>query len=364
MVVLVYVLVGEAVYGSIALGAVLAGAATFSAGLAAPALGRALDRRGIRRGLVASLCLTAALLALQSLLVGVRAAPGLLVVVAAAHGVSYAAVPGGYRALLVPSVDARDLPRANTMDAVLTEVGFIAGPAVAGIVAALFGPVWTMAAMTTLVAVAAVTTARLPAGVHGPPAAVRPWSARPARIVYAVALVLGVMIGVFESSLAARVLDVGRDAALTGPMLALVALGSGLGGLAVSTLDDQRGRRVLRAAGALAVLAVALVLVSRADSPVVLALTVVVVGVPLAPLNAIGSQLLQDTLDGNQLAEGFAVYTALILIGVGMGDLLTGALLDAVGSAWLVAAAGVMPVAVLLCFSTALLPRRPAGQHL
>lgn len=364
MVVLAYVLVGEGVYDSIALGALLAGAATFSAGLAAPVFGRALDRRGIQRGLVISLWVTAALLAVQSLLVSLGAAPWMLFVVAVAHGVAYAAVPGGYRALLVPSVDARELPRANTIDAVLTEVGFIAGPAVAGIIAAVWGPLWMMVAMTTVVTVAALTTAQLPAGTSGPAAAVRPWRARPARVVYAVALALGVMIGIFESALAARAVDVGTDATLAGPLLALVAVGSGLGGLALSALDDQRGRRLLRATVALAVLGAALVLVSRADDLATLAVTVFIVGVPIAPLNAIGSQLLQDTLQPNQLAEGFAVYTALILIGVGIGDLVTGALLDAVGSGWLVVAAGCMPVVVLIAFGTALLPRSLAGQRL
>ena len=363
MVVLSYVLVGEAVYGSLALGALLAGAATFSAGLAAPVLGRMLDRWGIKRGLVVSLAVTAVLLAVQSLLVGLAAPPWMLFGVAVAHGVAYAPVPGGYRALLVPAVDAQHLPRANTIDAVLTEVGFIAGPAVAGAVAALSGSVWTVVTMAAVVAVAAATTARLPGEVRGSPAATRPWATSPARVVYAVALAMGVMIGIFESVLAARVVDVGRDASLAGPLLALVAVGSGLGGLAVSTLEDQRGRRLVRAAGALAVLGSALVLVSWADDVVTLAVTVFVVGIPIAPLNAIGSQLLQDTLDPGQLAEGFAVYTALILIGVGLGDLFTGGLLDAVGSAWLVSAAAVVPMLVLVSFLPVVVQRRLTGQR-
>lgn len=364
MVVLAYVLVGEAVYDSLATGALLAGVATFSAGLSAPLLGRMLDARGVRRGLVVSLVATATLLAVQTGLVWIAAPVWMLFVVAAGHGVTYAAVPGGYRALLVPSVPPRDLPRANTLDAVLTEVGFVAGPAVAGIVAAVAGHIPVMLTMTAVVGVAALATAflRVETGGHRP--RVRPWRHRAARIVYAVGLALGVTVGVFESALAARVVDVGRAAVVAGPLLAAVAVASGLAGLGVSMLDDQRGNRALRAAVALTALGGALLLVGAADDLSTLTLAVVLVGVPIAPLNAIGAQLLQDTLDARQLAEGFSVYTALILIGVGIGDLATGILLGSVGSAGLMVAAAAVPLLTLVPFAATLVPGRPAHRPL
>src|SRR5690606_31186362 len=89
MVVLGYVLVAEAVYDSIPLGALLAGTATFSAGFAAPLIGRLLDRRGLRRGLLRCLWITAAVLALESLVVLSAAPPSLLFVLAVLQGVAY-----------------------------------------------------------------------------------------------------------------------------------------------------------------------------------------------------------------------------------------------------------------------------------
>lgn len=359
MVVLAYVLVGEAVYDSIALGALLAGTATFSAGLAAPVLGRRLDRRGIRAGLVASLWITTAVLTAQLFVVTSAGPRWALFGLAALQGVSYAPVPGAYRALLVPSVSARDLPRANTVDAVLTEVGFVAGPAVAGMAAAVFGPLGVMTLMAAVVILAAVVTARLPRVEPAPPGAVSPWRRPSARMVYAVCFAVGAAIGLLESAIAARVLDIGYPAPLAGPLLALVAVGSGAAGFLVSTLSDQRGRFLLRAVSALGAFSVALALAALASNIVLLGLAMVLVGVPIAPLNAMGSQRLQDTLEVRQLGEGFALYTALILIGVGSGDLLTGRLLDPIGAVALLLVAAAVPLAVVIIIGIRLLMSRP-----
>lgn len=344
MAVLAYVLVGEAVYDSIALGALLAGAATFSAGLAAPLLGRRFDRSGLRTGVVRSLWATAAFLTVQLFVVATAGPTWLLFTLAVAQGVSYAAVPGGYRALLVPSVARSDLERANTVDAVLTEVGFVAGPAAAGIAAAVSGPLGVVGLMIAVVVTAAVVTARLHEVPRAGPGALVPWRRPAARVVYGLCFAVGVSIGLLESAVVARVVELGLPAPWSGPILALVAVGSGVAGLAVSMLDDQRGRLLLRTLLALGGFTLALALSAVAPNALLLAVAMVVVGAPIAPLNAMGAQRLQDTLEGRQLGEGFALYSALILIGVGTGDLITGRLLETAGASLLLACAAAVPL--------------------
>lgn len=359
MAVLAYVLVGEAVYDSIALGALIAGVAVVSSGVAAPLVGRRLDRAGLRVGLLRSLWLTTGVLVVQFVAIAVSAPVWVVFVLAGLQGVGYGAAPGAYRALLVPSVAPDDLPRANTVDAVLTEIGFVAGPALAGVVAALGGPLAVMALMVGVVAVAAVVTARLDEVEPAAPGAVSPWRHRDARYVYAVCLAVGASLGLLESAVAARAVELGLPAPSAGPLLALTAFGSGAAGLAVSLLEDQRGRIARRALLALSTLAAALGLAAAAPTPVLLAVTMVLVGIPIAPLNAMGTQRLQDTLERRQLGEGFALYSALILVGAGSGNLLTGRLLDSLGAPMLLTLSAGIPAAVAAVVAA----HAAAGRH-
>jgi predicted MFS family arabinose efflux permease len=114
-------------------------------------------------------------------------------------------------------------------------------------------------------------------------------------------------------------------------------------------MDDQRGRVAVRACSAFALLSGALVVTASAPNIVLLGAVLVVVGVPIAPLNAIGAQRLQDNLERRQLGEGFALFSALILIGVGLGNYATAQLLDVLGPSGLLLCAGaLMGVAAVL----------------
>ena len=355
MAVLAYVLVGEAIYHSIPLGAMLAGATVVSSGVAAPVLGRRLDRAGLRTGLRWCLSLSAIALAAQFAAVAVGAPPWVIFPLAILQGIVYGPVGGAYRALLVAAVPPDDLPRANTVDAVLTEVGFLAGPALAGMAAAVGGPLALVGLMLGTVTVAAIVTLRLEPVERALPGAVDPWRQATARYVYAVCLAIGISLGLLESSVAARSVELGLSAPTAGPLFALVALGSGAAGFAVSILPDQRGRVLHRALLALSGLGAALVLAAMAPTPLLLAGTMVLVGIPIAPLNAMGAQRLQDTLDRRQLGEGFSLYSALILIGAGTGNLLTGQLLEAVGAQWLLVLSAGAPLTVAVVLAGHLL---------
>ncbi|MGI9017537.1 MAG: hypothetical protein ACR2HR_10630 [Euzebya sp.] len=140
---LVLVLVGKAVTGSVATGAILAGVSTFAAGA----------------------CVAVAVVGAATYF---RAPVAVLLVLAVGLGVSYAAILGGYRSLLVRAVSGEDLETANAIDAVFVEVAFVVGPALAGAIGLFLPPSGILLVMTVLLVLAVVLTAGLP---HREPAA-------------------------------------------------------------------------------------------------------------------------------------------------------------------------------------------------
>lgn len=92
-------------------------------------------------------------------------------------------------------------------------------------------------------------------------------------------------------------------------------------------------------------LGTSLVVSAPLPSPVALGAVLVVAGLPLAPLNALGTIVLQRRVPDGRRSEGFALYLAGILLGTGVGQLLAGALLGVAGAAALLALAGALPLA-------------------
>jgi MFS family permease len=359
MTLLALVLVGKEVSGSLAVGAQLAGVATVTAGLAAPLRGRQLDRGGLRVGLQRAAVITGVVLLAEA---GAAVAGAPLAVfygLAALQGVALAALSGGFRALLVPVVPPEDLPRANTLEAVFIEVAFVAGPSLAGVLALLVGPVGVLFAMAAAAFGSAWLTGGLPdvePSEHGIAAA--PWRAPGAKPVYLLAFAMGMSLGLLESAVPARAEALGMAAASAGPLLALVAIGSAVGGLFAATRRDQ-GRHQVRIAVALLVVLGALNLaVAAAGGIVTLGIWLLLLGAPIAPLNAIGAMRLQATIPPTRLGEGFALYTSMILVGAGIGQSITGQALDNVGAQALLAAAGVVPAAAAVAITAVVLRGR------
>jgi MFS family permease len=362
MTLLALVLVGEELTGSIAVGAQLSGVAIAASGLAAPWRGRRLDRFELRAGLQRACTLTAVVMAAQVVALAVGAALPVFFVLAALQGVAFAAVSGGFRALLVPVVPPTDLPRANAMEAVFVEVAFVAGPALAGILALLVGPLGVLVAMSASVGTAAVIARKLPA--LDPPAqrhAGAPWRAPGAWPVYALAFAIGASLGIFESALPARAVELGMQTASAGYLLTLVALGSGIGGLASTMASDPLGRARVRGLLLLLAFGVLLVPVALLESVLLLAVALLLCGVPIAPLNALGALLLQHAIPPGRQAEGFAVYIAAILLGAGIGQSITGQLLDGVGSQALLLGAALLPAVTALTLIGPRMGRRFGG---
>jgi MFS family permease len=365
MTLIALVLVGEQVAGSLAVGAQLAGVATIMAGIAAPLRGRQLDRGGLREGLRDAALLTAAALLAQAAAVVLGLPLAVLYVLAAAQGIALAAVSGGYRALLVPVVSAEDLPRANTLEAVFIEVAFVAGPSLAGIIALVVGPVGVLLVMAGVAAGSAVLVMTLPAvagsGVHDDPA---PWRSRGAVPVYLLALLMGVTVGLLESALPPRAAELGMDPASAGPLLALTAAGSAVGGLFAAVRRDHRRWQARVAVALFVVFGLLLFGLAAVGTVAGVAILLFAVGVPIAPLNALGALRLQDTIPPRRLGEGFAVYTAMILVGAGLGQSVTGQLLARTGAQALLAGSATIPLLAAAAVTAVVLRgrRRPATE--
>lgn len=337
-------LAGERVTGSYAVGAQIAAVATFASGLTASWRGRQLDSYGRRRGLQQAGAITAAVLLTEAAAVSLRAPVALLFALAVAQGVASAPLFGGFRSLLPSAVEAQDLPRANTLDAVGIEVAFVSGPAVAGILAVPIGPVGLLLVMAAVMLGASVLTGGLP---DPPPSPVRPgpapWRLPAARVVYLLAGVAGMTFGLFESALPARAEELGSSVEAGGYLLAIMALGSGLAGLATSAMRpaaDPRRRALLL----LSLFALALIPPVLAGNLWVLGGALLLVGGPIAPLNAVAAMVLHDAVPPEQHAQGFALLTASITIAAGLGTFLTGQLLPALGAQPLFAIAAALPL--------------------
>ena len=361
---LALVLAGEAVTGSLATGATLAGILTLTTGLLAQPRGRRLDRTDLRAGLRVDLVLSAVGMLALTVAVVLAAPVWVLGLLAAAEGAVAAAVLGGFRALLVPTVTPEQIEPANALDAVFVEVAFVAGPATAGAAALVVGPSGVLALQAASFAVAAWLVGGLPTRMpvddvaHAGPAPLR---TRGATSVYLLVLALGAALGGWEATMPARLEEFGFEAASAGPLLAITALGSGIAGLIAANQRDPLRRGRMLAGGLLVVFGLAFLPTAVATSIAVLLPALLVLGMPIAPLNALAGLTFQRTIAFPRQAEGFALFPAMLLIGAGGGQVLAGLLLRWLSPAALIAALALLPVALGLVVLAAAARRRALG---
>jgi MFS family permease len=148
--------------GNAALAGAAVAAATLPGVVTGPVFGAWLDRTDHRRAALASnqVVLGASLLAI---LAATGRAPGWVpLLLAAGAGVTAPLATGGFTSMIPSLVPERLLPRANALEASSFNTAAIAGPAVAGVVAAGPGPAAAVATEAALAGVALLAIARLP----------------------------------------------------------------------------------------------------------------------------------------------------------------------------------------------------------
>ena len=321
--------------GSFAAAGVAAGTFTIGLGITGPPLARVIDRFGSRPVLLPAGLLSSAALATVVVLGHEDAG---VVPLAAAAGLAGAAAPpfGSVTRLRFPHlVDAADMPTTLALDAVMLEVQFIAGPLLAGLLAATVGAgdgLLVAAAIGVVGTIWFVAVASSPPSDH--PAHERHWLGALAspgiRLLILTGIPLGVTFGALDVALPAFGVTHGSSA-LGGPLTAALAFGSALGGLAYGLRPHLFGsiRRALFVLTPLQALA-CLPILAVASVPQMF-VAAALAGLCVAPIATVRNQLVPEVMPPGTGTEAYTWMGLAITVGASAGAAFAGPLVEAGG---------------------------------
>jgi MFS family permease len=328
----------------------VAGLAAATLGIAmavmAPILGRLADRRGPRGVLLAQSAVYPLMLAVLVAAVLGGAPDAAILGAAAAAGASTPLVSGTVRALW-SRVDARVRQSAFALDATVTELVFVVGPATVAALAVLASPaiaVGVAAVLAVSGAVAIATSAAMrsyvpAAGTRAPLLSTVLAPGMPRILVSGSALMLG--FGVLEVAIPAFA-DAAGSPGMSGVLLAVWSLGSVAGGL-------WFGARVVSVAlprqyrwGLLGV-TIGLAPLATVSSPLVLGALLFLGGTAIAPTLTVQSSLVGAIAPAHATTEAFTWLSTIAFGASAVGAAVGGALIDGsfgVSGSLVLAAAG------------------------
>ena len=324
--------------GSFAIGG--ATTAAYIAGLAvvAPVLGRVIDRRG--PSLVLALCALSFPASLAGLVAAVhRDYAGIwLFAFAVAAGATFPPITVCMRTYLRQRfADQGSLATAFSLDSVLIEVMFIAGPMLVALLMAFSSAALAVACAGAFSLIGVALFVRSPA--------LRAWRIEPrtrssllgplAQIRFLVlTLIFGcyaIAFGLTEMGVTAYAAKADR-APLAGVFLGLMSAGSAFGGLAYGS-RAWRGPLAQQFALMLAIMGVGLAPLAGAWSLVTFGVLSTLGGVVMAPALIIQTMLVSKTALAEHATEAFTWSTSALLAGVGLGMALGGVLVERWGAA-------------------------------
>ena len=337
---LAIVLMLKAERGSFGIAGLAAGALALGTAVGTPLMARIVDRAGSWVLAVMGPACGVGLVALIA--TADSAPPAVIVALAAATGAAAPPVSSILRALYPRLL--RDQPGlihgAFALDSVLTELLFIAGPALTAAIAVLASPQAALALSAVCVAVGTVAflvalrgidvdaPAPAPAGLLG---ALR---GAGVRTLVVTMLPVGVAFGILEITITAFAAEEGHPE-LAGVLLTLWAVASAAGGLVY-------GARPRRSSASHVHLRVALLLplglapIALATSPATMALLVVPAGIFIAPLLATRNELAGVVAPPGTETEAYTWPLTAIVAGIAAGQAVAGAIVD--GPGWRTAA--------------------------
>ncbi|HWH13633.1 MAG TPA: MFS transporter [Miltoncostaeaceae bacterium] len=353
--------------GAYALAGLVAGALTLGAAVAAPLLGRLADRVGHRPVVGASAVLSALALAVLALTADLLA-PTALVALGAAAGLASPPIEATVRALLSRSAEGPRLQRLLALDTTAQEAVFIAAPPLHVAVAALVSPaaaVLLVAALLVGGTLAMLLSPLLGLAVAGRGAGRRAYALRETAVrrLSGVALCIGTFFGAATVGVIALADEAGREW-LAGPLVAVWALGSLVGGLAVIARPPRAAaeRRLWLLLVASAALAVGPALAAGSVWAVVPLLALQ--GLTIAPALASHAESVALAAPAGGATEAFAWTTSAMSVGAAGGHALAGLVIDAAGASAALGVA-VVPLALAAVQAAAARPavaaRRPAA---
>lgn len=328
-----------------------AASAAYVAGLAsfAPVLGRWIDRAGPQAPLL--FCGIVFPSALTLLVAAVSAGEAeLTVLLSAMAGAGFPPISVCMRTYFRHRLaDERLLAAAYSLESVLIELIFIAGPLIVAVFVAASSPALAVLFAAACGGIGSFLFRSSSAlqgwrhddqkrsGLLGPLANPR-FSA-----LIAVVLCYAMAFGLLEIGITAYATERDRPA-LAGVLLGLMSAGSALGGLAYGS--RSWGAALSRQfAATLAIMGIGLAVLAIPWSPWLFAPLTVLAGIVIAPALIIQSILVSKAAASDQVTEAFTWSTSALLGGIGLGLLAGGALLELWTSA---AAFGVAGAAAML----------------
>ncbi len=298
--------------GSFASAGLVTGALVIGMGGTGPLLARQIDRRGapivlLLGGLFAS----AALVAIVAL-GRAGAGPGDLAALAVVAGGAMPPIGSVARRRWAGLVPAERLPTAYAVEAILLEVIFIAGPALAGLLAGTLGAGDALLLAAGIGAVGAIWIAALVGSVdRAGDAPRRPERHRAGalrfplvRLLVATGLLMGASVGALEIALPAFGAAHG-NAALGGPYGAVMGVGSLVCGAiygARSGSFGTPGRSLITLTVLQGLTCVPMLLI---DGTVAMFPAALLAGAFWAPMNTVRSRLIQARVEGSAVIEAF-----------------------------------------------------------
>ena len=355
MVSLSYILLLRALGRPFALAGAVAGTVAIAAGVAAIPQGRLVDRLGQTRVLI-PLALANGTAVLGVLLTARAGGPSwALIGLAALDGLTIPPVSASMRTLWPVITGGEHVETAFALESVLQEGFYIAGPLLAGAIAALASP--DVALVTAVVLTVSGTllfatsrASRAQRGGRSTAGRLGALASPGLRTLIVALLPAGIAFGALEVATPAFAEDHGSRAT-AGLLLALWGVGSMVGGLwyGRQRFTGPVERRLLIV---LAVMPLAMAPVALADSVASMGILIAVAGVPIAPAFTVSYTLIDRLAPEGATTEAFTATTTAIVAGVALGNAAGGALVGPLGTSltFLLAAgvAALCPLAVLL----------------
>ena len=349
--------------GSFGPGGVAVAAGTIGFSITTVAQGHVIDRIGIRRVLLPTAAVSILATAGLAAALALDAAPVILIGLCATVGLATPATGPAVRTAwtaVAPDVDTRTT--AFSYCSLTQDVGFVAGPAVFGLLATATTPVISLACCGALVAsgaiaIASTSTATM-RGDDAPSGQARDVLRRLAPVATVMAAI-GITLGAVDVSAPAFASQHGH-AGLAGVLVAASSLGSVFGGLIYGTRSWRASltRRLLAFTAAAAVL---LVLPAVAPTPAAAAVALLIAGAPLGATLTTAYLLAGELVPTERTTVGFAFLSLTLNAGAAAGYAVA-AQIAARGSAasgFLLGAGG----SVIAAFATASLMRRALPTH-
>ncbi len=350
--------------GSYGLAGAVAAAALLGEAVAAPRLGRLVDRYGQRRVLLMSLAVHSAGTIALVLSAQLSAPTWMLFATAALSGTAALPVGSLVRARWSALVgNSPALEAAFALESTLDELIFVLGPVLVTALALGVAPGAGLLGALVLTAAGSLALA-LQRRTEPAPAGGRDRSDAPAirtpglLVLVATFVAAGAIFGTLDVAMVAFAGQVGSPAA-AGTLLALVAAGSLLAGLAYGT-RSWRWPLDKRLLASVVVLWTGTLPLVFAPSVVLMAPAAALAGVAIAPTLIAGFTLVQKLVPSGALTEGLNWTITALGVGAAAGAWTAGLIADSAGgrSAFLVAvAAGAAAVIVAACGRSSLRAR-------